>query len=341
LRFFWKAWALAALVVIGSIAPAYAQTDQERASGRALAAQGLTAFKEGRFAEAVDMFTRAESLVHSPTHVIYIARALEKEGKLVKAREAYLKIKRENLPAGAPEAFTKAQQDAAVELEQLQPRIALLKVTVENAPQGELTVTVDGEALPPAVIGVDAPIDPGRHELIAMAPGMKSQPVTIELPEGGRESVTLMLEPDASATTSSGPGPVMTGAGSEQSTSAELDSGGASPLLIGGIVGLGLGAVGLGVGIGFALKSSGKQNEIDDICIIDGTNCPLPRQDEVTALEDDRDSASTLSTVGFILGGVGIATGVTLLVLHGTSGSKETAVTPWIGPRSLGVSGRF
>ena len=47
--------------------------------------------------------------------------------------------------------------------------------------------------------------------------------------------------------------------------------------------------------------------------------------------------------VGFAAGGIGVATGVTLLVM-GLSHKKHAesaAVTPWVGLRSAGLSGRF
>src|SRR5258706_10178573 len=79
-----------------------AQTDEERAGARAAATQGADAFSQNRYADALDLFARAESLVHSPSHLLYMARSLEKLGKLVRARETYLKITRERLEPTAP-----------------------------------------------------------------------------------------------------------------------------------------------------------------------------------------------------------------------------------------------
>ena len=45
---------------------------------------------------------------------------------------------------------------------------------------------------------------------------------------------------------------------------------------------------------------------------------------------DDADSAQTIGIVGFVVGGLGVATGVTLLVL--SSGSNDSAKTPAIVP---------
>jgi hypothetical protein len=53
-----------------------------------------------------------------------------------------------------------------------------------------------------------------------------------------------------------------------------------------------------------------------------------------------------LALTSFVVGGVGLATGVTLLVLSGKQKSEPTAqlaprVQPWLGYRSVGLSGTF
>ena len=81
------AWLCAALCLL-SVRPAFAASDEEKAGARAAATQGQAAYEKKNWAEALDLFTRAESLVHSPVHLLYKARALVQLGQLVKAREA-------------------------------------------------------------------------------------------------------------------------------------------------------------------------------------------------------------------------------------------------------------
>jgi hypothetical protein len=94
--------------LLGVAGPAAAQGDEQRAGARTLATEGAQAFNEGRFKDAVDLFGKAESLVHAPPHLLFMARAYTKLGQYVKAREAYLKIVKEQLPANAPQAFRDA-----------------------------------------------------------------------------------------------------------------------------------------------------------------------------------------------------------------------------------------
>src|SRR5512145_1200497 len=115
--------------------PASAQTEEDRAAARSLATQGISAFNEGRHAEALDLFSRAETLLHAPPHVLYMARAAAKVGQLVRARELYLKLSREELAANAPPAFRDAQAEARDEAKAIEPRLASIVITVK-APAG-------------------------------------------------------------------------------------------------------------------------------------------------------------------------------------------------------------
>src|SRR5262249_47629126 len=113
--------------------------------------------------------------------------------------------------------------------------------------------------------------------------------------------------------------------------------GGSSGLRIGSYAAFGVGAVGIGLGVVFALQSSSKDSEADDICNLPGGNCPESRRDEVNQLDADARSARTLDIIGFAIGGVGIGAGVTLLVLSsGSSKSAQSAagVVPWVGLNS-------
>jgi len=48
---------------------ALAQSDEQRAAARSLATEGAGAFNDGRYQEAVELFSKAESLVHAPPHL--------------------------------------------------------------------------------------------------------------------------------------------------------------------------------------------------------------------------------------------------------------------------------
>jgi hypothetical protein len=344
---------MVALPMLASVAWAQA-AEESTAAARSLASQGASAFEAGRYDEALDFFTRAESLVHAPPHILYMARCAEKLGKLVQAREYYIRIIREQLPKKAPQAFRDAQTAAHAEVEQIEPRIASLVIQVK-APEGAtVNVTLDGSAVTDALIGVPFPVDPGKHALLATAPGMKAAQADVELADAEQRQVELVLEPDAATAPAAAgamqnTGPV-TAAQDNASvvTEPRRDTGGKGPnwMRIGAYAGLGVGVVGIAGGTYFGLRSASKRSDADKAAEECGARCLAgsSQANEIDSLDDSARSAQTLSIVGFIVGGVGLASGVTLYVLSGQDSSVSASRahwTPWVGLGSAGVSGSF
>ena len=83
-------------------------------------------------------------------------------------------------------------------LETALPRIAYLTVVVEPR-EAKANVTVGGSPVSSALIGVERPTDPGKHEVVATAPGYSEARTAVELAEGARQAVTLKLTLDPNA----------------------------------------------------------------------------------------------------------------------------------------------
>ncbi len=325
------------VLILASAGSAFSATDEERAGARAAAAEGQRAFEEGRYAEAADFFIRAESLVHALPHLVYIGRSYAKLGKLVKAREAYLKAKRENLADTAPPPIKAAQEAAIAELPAVEARLARITIVVEGGGTKAVRVAMDGQAVPSALVGVPYPADPGAHTLVAEADGLRSAPVEVTLEEGGQQQVVLKLVPTEEA-----PVEPVKADGSGSVSSDDLKPGGMSTMRLGSYISFGVGAVGLGVGIGFMVSANGSDSDADSLFDSCDPGCTSGQQAEIRSVEDDAKSARTLSTVGFIVGGVGVAAGATLLLLDlNQSSAKVPAVQPWVGLGSAGVRGTF
>jgi hypothetical protein len=332
-----------------STTPSLAISDEERAGARAAASAGADAFDAGRWGEAITYFEKAEAVVHAPTHLLFVARANEKIGKLVAAREAYLKIVRETLPNGSPQAFRDAQSAAKSELTVLEPRVPRVSVAVQGAGELPVSVTMNGQPVSSALVGVPRPLDPGKYEFQAYAEGAQSAPTSLLLREGAKETLVLTLQ----ASTATPPGSFTaapTTAKAQLSTNTDQGtvqpSSSTSALRIGSYVALGVGVVGLGAGTVFAFQAKSKRDDANALCDQSGQyNCSEAVKADVKALDSDADKAKTLATVGFITGGIGIAAGVTLFVLSldsKTEKAKSSAtITPWIGWQSAGVIGSF
>jgi tetratricopeptide (TPR) repeat protein len=341
-----------ALSLCISSGAAYGQTDEQRAGARSLATEGAAAFNDARYKEAVDLFTKAESLMHAPPHLLYLARAHSKLGQFVKAREAYLRVTKEQLAPNAPQAFREAQTTAQKELNAINPKIGSLEIKVEGAEAAkDLAIKIDGSPIAAVLVGVPQPVDPGEHRVEASATGFRAQPQTVRLGDGEKASTVLKLEVDpnaapAAAGPHAAPAAAAPGAAPVRDTSVSMDttSSGGNGMRIGSYVAFGVGAVGLGLGTVFLLKAGSKRSDADALCNLPDGACPVSKKAEVEALDDEAKSAATISVVGFAAGGVGIAAGVVMLLMSGKSESSAAArpaVYPWVAGNSAGLAGRF
>jgi hypothetical protein len=345
--------------VIALVAPhTYAQSEEDRSAARALATQGISAFNEGKHTVALDLFSRAESLLHAPPHVLYMARSAAKLGQLVRARELYLKLGREELPATAPQAFRDAQTDARNEVKALEPKLSNLVINVKLLPgmdAASVKVEMDKKPISSAVLGVAFPADPGKHQLTATAPGYQSKRVEVTLAEGGRGTAELVLEATAAApvpapasitsdqpnTPLAAPAPVAATATVDATAPGSGSPGWMRPV---SYVAMGVGVVGLGLGTAFGLASRSNRKDADDLYSQCGSPCL--KSDPLVSQIDDKDAKAknqmTLSIVGFVVGGVGVASGVTLFVFSSKKPQKSAqTLAPFVGWSTAGIRGTW
>lgn len=334
------------LVLLCSAGAAQAQSDDDKAAARSLWGQATEALAAGKYEETIDLATRAEALVHAPTHLILIARGQAKLGRLVAAKETYLKILREDLAATAPAAFKKAQQEAKDELAAIEPRIASLKVALEGAAGRKVPVKIDEQAVAEALVGVYRPIDPGKHQVVAYPPGLRPVEQSVSLGDGERQEVKLVIPaaplpsgvPGSSTDNPDGQRP------QPDQTTPEPGGGGGGALPW---IGVGVGALGLagvGVGVAFMVIGGGTQADADDLFAACEPGCTIAQQDEVTQLDSDAASQRTIGAVGLIAGGALLAGGAGLAIIGFTSKPKSPQsgwVAPYVTPGGFGLRGAF
>ncbi len=323
---------------LGSAAPAWAQTDEERATARSAANEGLKAYQAGDYKRSLDLFSRAQEIIKASPHLLYIARSHAALGHLVSAQEAYRKILIEEPPAGAPDAFRQAYSDAGVELTALAPRVPTLTVQIEGAdPDEKVRLLIDGKEFP-ALSGVPRPIDPGTRELRAITDSKQSDLMRIEIKEGASESATLTLvaTPASQIQSPSAPSPAATASAAPEDEKSGSNT--AAYVL------LGAGALGLGLGTYFTVVSLGKRGDADDLCVDD--RCPESRRQEIDDLDGEANTAGTIAIASFGLGVAAATTGVVMLMSSGgeqrsARHAPQPAIRPLIGWKAVGLSGRF
>ncbi|WP_437734334.1 tetratricopeptide repeat protein [Sorangium sp. So ce1335] len=159
-------------------------------AARALAEEGLSHYDKGEYEAALDKLQRADELIQAPTIGLYAARSLERLGRLIEASERYLQVSRMQLDDSASDVFKAAVADAERAYNDLKPRIPKLAVAVRGAPEREVQITIDGKPVPPALVGVSRPVDPGKHVVEGAWAGRVVRR-EITLPESDESAVTL------------------------------------------------------------------------------------------------------------------------------------------------------
>jgi hypothetical protein len=190
---------------------------------------------------------------------------------------------------------------------ELEDRIPKLVVT-RGAGMAAARITLDGTELGASALGRDLPVDPGAHEIEARRiGGGKPTLVVVELAERERRAVSLASEVPAEAT----PAP----AGPERPRDGE-SGGGPNTLAI-----LGFSAAGIGLVAGSisGILMFSKRGALEDGCTGD-KRCPPPAHGDLDAAY----TMATISTVSFIVAGVGAALGVVGLL---TDKRQSTAAT--------------
>ncbi|MEQ9321407.1 MAG: tetratricopeptide repeat protein [Polyangiaceae bacterium] len=338
------AWCVAllagALATLAVPAPATAQSDANRAAARRLGKEALGLYEQGDYEGALDRFRRAHDLVGLTTTGLYTGRTLEKLGRLVEASELYLEASRIELPPDAPEQHVSAKADARRAYDDLQPRIPQLTIEVNDLPEGaSVAVTVDGATVPPALLGVARPTDPGDHLIEATVGGTK-RAQRITLAEGARERVTLDMSGAAGTPVqpqppTHGPGPVSP-VPPMPDEPPPADTGSSSVMATVGWVAIGLGGAGIVAGAIAGGLAIAKKGDLDDNC--PGGECPPEFHGDVDSFQTTR----VVSTVGLIAGGVLAAGGVVLvLTAPGGDDGGHATVKLHVQPAGVGLSGRF
>lgn len=306
----------------------------ETATARALAQDGLKLAKGGQCEEAVDKLDRAEKLKHSAIVLSHLGECYISLGKLVQGTEALRKVLREPMPPDPSPALKDAYERAQTLVQETKPKIAGLTINMTGAKDVKLTVTVDGVELPSTVVGVELPSDPGEHTVEASAPGYLKVKAKTKLGQGEKGKVSLELKRDPNAVAAEktavaaaaaqpaqqqqGPVPESAPAAA---TSGEPAAAKSSSQKTWAYLSYGLGAVGLGAGIIFGRSAMQDKDQLANSC--PNNVCPPEEQDRL----DSAKTKGTVSTIGFAVGGVGVALG-TVLLLTSSSSSSSGAATP-------------
>ena len=286
---------------------------------------------------ALDKLKAAHALAGTPITGVELGRTYLAMHRLVEARETFLEVGR--IPASAKDsANAKAARAEAAQLEAATaPRIPSILVKLTGVPAGaSATVTLDGVSIPSAAVGEARKVDPGDHVVAARIDDGPESTAQVTVAEQQTKVVDLaVVAPVARPVTTTTA--TTTGASVVPPTTTHDDARRVSPLVY---VGFGTAALGAIVGSVTGAVSVSKASRVKSACA--AKECPPSAQDDI----DGAKATGTISTISFVVGGVGAVVGIVALVVGGgrsepSTGSSGARVTPYVGLGTVGLTGAF
>jgi serine/threonine-protein kinase len=331
---------LAFFIAMGPSTSAFAEPPpQERALATALFEEGRGLMAKGNFAAACPKLAESYRLHPLGGTLLNLALCHGREGKIATAwiefREAEAAARRDKRPDREAAATT--------EIQKLEPRLSRLSILVSpEVKLPGLSIKLDNAPLSEAAWGTQIPINPGKHSIVAEAPGHRSFETTVEIgPNATEPTVTLPplaaegLAPPHAPLSPPGtlPPPAVSAPAKTNALPPPPPSLGSRQRIAGYVLG-GLGVVGLGFGAGFGVAAISRQKDSNAIC--PGKVC---NPDQAAAIELNRDAKTyaRVSDIAFGVGAAGALAGA-ILVLTAPHPKNAVAVRASFDRRSGSVS---
>ena len=291
-----------------ALTPEFASAQaRDPAAAEVLFRRGREAMEAQRCAEALPSFVESHRLDPAAGTLMNIATCEEKVGRLASAWQHW----REAIDALAPTddrvVFARNRVQA---LEQKLPRLAVFLAAGRDR---GARVFRDEVELGPASQGVPLPVDAGRHTITVRMPGHRVEQLVVQVGEGEQKRID-----------------VHPGAVDNQATEFGTQSGSWRRTLGYTMTGVGIAGLGTAAVSGVMLLDSKRTVE---------TNCPeknCMNQEGLDAAASGR-TLTTVNTVSWIAGGVGLGVGLYFLLSAHRNDKSTTAIAPSFGRDEFAV----
>jgi len=236
------------------------------------------------------------------------SQARRDEGKLLEARRL-LRV------CGGPTCSPTQQRlcsEWATDVEARVPSFVLAAKGPSGTDLVDVSVLMDGALVATTLGGRAIDVDPGQHAFVfTLADGTKAETTAVAAERTKGKIVSVSLGQGALGSTTAPAAPSPAGASS---------GGGWSTMKTAGLVAGGVGVVGLVLGTAFGVEAlSTKSSDCSNGICDPGTSSKAYSQ-------------ATISTIGFIAGGVLVAGGVTLFVLAPKGAKDQPAASVSVSP---------
>ncbi len=269
-------------------APCRAQTDDALAAARRLFTEAVADEQGRRYEVALDKFRRVLAVRETANVRYRVATCLEAMGHNAEAVASFEAAMRLGAQDPASSEVVVAARARAAHLEPLVSRLAI--ELPPDAPAGA-EIRLDDAPVEPFALAASIPLEPGHHTVRASAPGRTPFETVVDLPPGGRVSISVTLpvpgQPQpASPGAPAAPSPAATGSLPAAAPPA-ADAGDGRAVAAWVAIGLG-GVLATGSVIALVLRASNLQT-LDRDCTTSPSGtlaCPSWAKSEVNAAHD-------------------------------------------------------
>ena len=305
--------------------PARAQGSADVDKADALFNAGRSLVEAGEYVDACPKFSEAQALAPGLGGTLYLADCYERTGRTASALVEFKRA--EQIAITRHDKRGAIAHDRGLALESHVPQLAL--VVTERARAQGVTLTRDGELVPPSQWDAPQTIDPGDHEIVVSAPSKTTRHMTVTLaPVKGTVAATIDALEDRPAQSPAAPLPA------EEVYLPSFSDAPPTQKTIGLIVG-GVGIVGVGVGAALGILAGSKLSQSNDGPCDASDHCSPQGLD----LRKDSDHLANASTGVFVGAGAALAGGV-ILYLTAPKRSRVAEgfeLSPLFSPQMAGL----
>jgi len=290
---------------------------------RELWAEGSAAFQAGNYELAADRFDRVYQIDRAPTTGLWVARSLERAGKLLEALDRYREVSDQPWSGDITQSVWEAKRAAQREAAALTPLIPGVRVELRGAAAEQVNIRLNERALPAGLVGVRRWVNPGTVRVEGESGGQRVEQLVV-VARGETKTVVLDFTRKVSnvdrATLRAPPRPSTDFRGVRRTA---------------GYVSIGVGGAALLTGAMFGYLALRDGDELDRDC--PGRVCSSSLASRVDTYESEK----RISTIGIVSGLALGAAGLALYLSVPNERKPTPALRVGVTARGLAVEGAF
>lgn len=327
-----------AIAVVALVAIQVSTVGAQTPEAETLFREGKRLAKHGDFAGACEKLDASERLEASIGTELNLADCREKLGQLATAWALFVKA-----AAAAKHSDTdgKREAEARRRAAALEPKLVHLRVVVPDDARVEgLVIKRNEEAIDAALWDQRVPVDPGKYEIVASAPGYDGWTTKIEVEARDKKVEVPVLDKSKKspkegddAEPHAKPRPTRAPDADERPTPAPTGMTGRHQAAL--MIGI-IGVAALGGGAGFGLYARSLEKDADRLC-------PDPQCRIVAGVDDNASARSDgkIANIALAVGGAAVITAGVLWLTGGSHAPDSVAIVPQTGGMAFAFGGRF